>query len=721
MSLFRHLHLHKNKIRIVYWGSFILFMIFVALPMFFFFYLFDENKARQIIIKQFNNQNYTIKVGSIKRALWHGLNLNIDNLVISSQSNNQTLIQVANANCSLSWLSLALGKYKVGSLNIDGFTINTNNFKQYDIQNLLNVQQLNASAFNSINNISINNIVTKNAQDLKILHKGSLIIRRNFSSLNFNFNFDIESQDVFVSIQGRANPNIDNNMLKLESFVTQVYNKQNKASLRAKTASYDIKNMIFATGEISGKLNINNQSGEINASSLNWSNNGININNITSNINDHKALNPTYSKLKVNNLYISSALDQLNIDNLQLNHSTFFKKNSLSINSTVQGLAIHHDFTINTTSCFNQIKLLEPSKNIPIINANLNGNCYYDPKKSLIHLNFLGDVNSAPLNLDLQIFTNNKKPLVKANGRLDKIDLSRFNNNSEVKWLPLYNDTKSLPFDWISLLDMEANLSIKYFAFDRIKLTNVTTQFNMYNNTLNVNSIKADVYQGILDGSIKITQKPDKSYDLNAKQVFKNLKLQNVFDDIFNVKAITGNANVNLDIFAKNVYSYNDLHTKLNGKIEISASHGQFQGINLDLFASPTEFDFSAKKSTIFNELTSNFNFVNGISNNGTINFTSDYVKANGKGLIDFITNKIDYKLEIKSILPTNSQKISSVLIPVVVTGELFTPKINIENIQLYSKKILPRVIEKKRFRNLKHHTQALKKVPHLNVRHHHS
>ena len=126
----------------------------------------------------------------------------------------------------------------------------------------------------------------------------------------------------------------------------------------------------------------------------------------------------------------------------------------------------------------------------------------------------------------------------------------------------------------------------------------------------------------------------------------------------------------------------NNLLLNFNGKIIIKANHGAFQGINLNLLSIP-KLDMNYKKSTIFDQLTATLNFEHGVSNNGVLKFNSQYVIVNGVGTVDFVFNSINYLLTIKSTLPPNRQDFKSVIIPVLVKGDLFNPTINIKNIHL--------------------------------------
>jgi len=237
----------------------------------------------------------------------------------------------------------------------------------------------------------------------------------------------------------------------------------------------------------------------------------------------------------------------------------------------------------------------------------------------------------------------------------------------------------------LSLFNAQANLIIKHFVLDRIALNDVTTDFIIKNDELNIKNIKANVYNGALSGGMKITKHND-VYDLYAKNSISNLNLKNLLDNLFDISAISGTGNLMLDIMANSVSSYDDIHRHLNGKVNIEAKNGAFQGVDFNLFLNPeSDIAFTSNRSTIFNHMQANFKFANGVSKNGKLQFSSPYVIATGIGSLDFIHNTLNYNLNIKSALPKNDQRISLVVIPVSIAGDILSPKLNIQHMHLIS------------------------------------
>jgi hypothetical protein len=98
-------------------------MIFIACPMFFFFYLFDEDQVKQMLYTEFDNNNYHVEVnGTIIPRFWHGLSLEVNSLNVVT--NNSELMHIRTANCQLSWIDVVFARYKIKGLDLNVVQIN---------------------------------------------------------------------------------------------------------------------------------------------------------------------------------------------------------------------------------------------------------------------------------------------------------------------------------------------------------------------------------------------------------------------------------------------------------------------------------------------------------------------------------------------------------------------------------------------------------------------
>ena len=145
----------KYKLRIIYWLLVLVLFVGVILPVFFFFYLFDANKVRQMLIQQFNTDNYIVVInGDVFPKTWHGLSLELSNLVIKDKE-NQELIEIKNVSCQLSWLDLIVGSYKVKRLSLNGVQLDNNRIEKTNLYKLLNFSQVHNSVFRDLKYLNL--------------------------------------------------------------------------------------------------------------------------------------------------------------------------------------------------------------------------------------------------------------------------------------------------------------------------------------------------------------------------------------------------------------------------------------------------------------------------------------------------------------------------------------------------------------------------------------
>lgn len=683
----KYLQTHRQKVRFSYWFIVILLFIFVVLPIFFFFYLFNENQIKQMVVEEFDSNNYHVQVlGHVSPKFWHGLALDFQDVEVQTKS-YAPLFKINNMSCQLSWIDLVFAHYKITRINLNGIDINENNLiKSSNIGNLFNFNQPHNNAFDRLAIVNVYDVNMIGESIPYAISDGSLQIKREGSAADFELGFKDESSGTYVLFRGVLD-NLLTPILNFSNLQIMMYDGKDFQVKMSSHASYTIAKQQFKLIDVTGQTVWKNYKSNINIKNMILDKYGLNLKgiNVATSYSNYFIQNNLL--LSLDSLYLKN-YKQLLIDNLQADYQLINGNNKLKILSNLSQIKYTESSdSIVANSCNNTVELSVPNLSANKVQGNLVGNCQYSFKKNLIILNLAGQLNQALLNLKLDIFNQNI-PYIVISGTFDNIDLSRV-QVSKSKLLPLLYDNSNLPFKWLSLINMSANLKIKNFAFDRINLQNLITKFVINDGTLDVSRLEADVYGGRLIGSGKIQKVGDNAYNLQTKQIIRSVSLQNMFDDLFDVQAISGSANLTTDIKANNVSSYNDIHQNLTGKVILSAVNGAFKGVDLNLFVNPNVMDLTHRKSTAFENLQASFDFDNGISRYGSITFSSKYVIANGAGVIDFDNSKINYGLSIKSALPQNEAKINSVLIPVVVAGDLFNPRVVIKNIHLYTTDIV--------------------------------
>jgi uncharacterized protein involved in outer membrane biogenesis len=292
-----------------------------------------------------------------------------------------------------------------------------------------------------------------------------------------------------------------------------------------------------------------------------------------------------------------------------------------------------------------------------------------------------GQLNNSPLKLMLKFHKKADKPSAEIDAKLAMLDLSSFKFNN--KRNPLMASLNQLPIGRMFTGNLKTKLAVDHLIVGEVPLNNLYLELNLLDKQLTVPHFTAKVYQGTINGNLKVSKLGD-SYNIYTTQKMSNLSLKNMLSDYFDISVISGIADLDVSAEALGVKNYDEILKKITGAVVINAQQGAFQGVDFNLFVNPESDNLiSTTRKTIFNHMQANFKFKDGISNSGILEFSSPYVIANGAGQLNFVNNTLNYNLKIKSALPKNEQKISLVVIPVSISGELLNPKINIQNIRL--------------------------------------
>ena len=248
----------KTRVRVAYWTSFVLFMVLVVFPLFFFFYLFDEQKVKQAIIDGFDSNNYQVQIhGHIVPKLWHGMSLDINDLAITNK-NESELIAIRHMSCKLSWLDLVSGRYSVNRVAITGMKVNQANLLHYELSNLLGLLNKKPSIFN-IEQLEVADMDFTNDESHYKLSHGSLFIDTTGLGAEFKFGIKINNTNYLLNGIGQLLPSAIN----FDSFNVHGYNAKININLNSR-ASYVFDNQQLILSGISGSVQANNYVGDIN-------------------------------------------------------------------------------------------------------------------------------------------------------------------------------------------------------------------------------------------------------------------------------------------------------------------------------------------------------------------------------------------------------------------------------------------------------------------------
>lgn len=675
-------------VRIAGWSLFVVFFVCVCLPLLFFYYLFDANKVKAMVVEQFNSQNYSVVInGNVEPRSWHGLSLFISDLTVEDKSLHK-VIHINTANCQLSWLDLIVAHYRVQRVALNGLTLFQGSIKEANYSNLLNYKALSHSEFKHLRRLSITNLNWVDAQGNFIIKDAGMQIHDIDSLPVVGLNFRLNNYAAEIAVKGSVDK-IDDSNLIFKDIKVDLHSPKVNGEFHG-SGRYDYKSQELWFSGINGSAQSKYYSEKLKIDTALLSYYGITVNKLL---------------LDINKLNLIGYTQNLNLDIRDLKTNNFSKYTVSSLTTYFNVISSSHKFAVSwelLNARFNRsldlsnqncklsfIHSLSQRESV-VFGGDFNGRCSYNESSGWLNFALSGSVNHAPAKINLGYqYNTNTKSVVQVVGSFNKVDLSPFMATNQGNLMPLYFDDSKLPLQWLQWLNLSANLKFKELNLSHFNLSNVDTEIEVVDDQLKLKKIQANAYDGKLSGSGLVSGNAESGYSVAIDNMITGVSLQKVFQNLFNVSAITGRADLAINTIANKVYTYEDLHRKLNGSIELDVSNGGFSGVDFSLFLSPENLAAFQNKSAImtkFTTLSSNFNFKNGVSEKSDVKFSAPAIRANGSGIIDFANTKLDYKLTVSSLLPKNLQNINSVSIPVAINGDLFNPKIYIQNMTLNTK-----------------------------------
>lgn len=674
--MFELFNSRKIQMRVVFWLSFALIFFLVLLPIFFFFYLFSENKVRNLILNQFNQNQYQVQITNVVPIFWHGLSLQITGMNINKSKTN--LIHINKIACQLSWFDLAFGDYAIKRLSIHGMSLQQEGLKQYGLSDLFNHSSKNNGVLSKLEILSLDQINLWSAINKTIFNSANFLIsdlnktQPNISGviqLDSNHQFKIQSHDIKLTGMG----------FSIESAtINGIWGKVTANLITKIHYAFNDPVSVLKLSNLHGKMEFFNKFFKVNIQSLaidkerhhaagiaiqelndkSFSQFSFNSDNV---IYDHEFNNLIATKSKI-------------ILNDQINSTNFNLVTLISKLNYKNGI-------LSSNDCNSEINFLWYQLNQKF-NIKVNGNCNYDFKRKITELNLRGTINNSIATIKLMFYNQESISKIMLNTKLNSLEL---NNNTAESAASLYYNKITLFAINFPNLKFVGQLQIANLFFNHHLLFNdLSTQFNITKNKIDIAQISARIFAGRLNGSLQFNQDlNDSLINVDVMGNLNHLQLQQIFNSLFAVTAIDGEANLDFNLHAKKIATFDQLHKKITGSIKLEANKGKFNGVDFGLFLTSNSLsDIKNDSYTVFNHLLANFNFIGGVSK-GKLLFYSPQVYANGSGGLDLIAESINYQLQIKSNLPKNNQNLKSVTIPVDIVGNLFNPKFIIQNMQL--------------------------------------
>lgn len=266
-----------------------------------------------------------------------------------------------------------------------------------------------------------------------------------------------------------------------------------------------------------------------------------------------------------------------------------------------------------------------------------------------------------------------------------------------------------IPTDFIHGLNMRGKLAIGALTLRKMPIAKLLIGIDAGDDKLQLNPLQASLYEGRYHGNIAIDAS-NKQPRFNIEQHVEGINFAPLFAALYNTKRIAGRGNANMKLTALG----NDtgaLKRSLNGTLDFSAVDGAIQGFDLwyeirrarALLKQQAIPARSGPEQTAFTSLKGSAQVDNGQINNKDLLAALQYLKVTGQGSVNLATDVVDYrltaavnKIPAEDKLASETQDLSSLSIPVKVTGTLAAPKVRPDLEGLVKEKAKQRIEEEK-------------------------
>lgn len=233
------------------------------------------------------------------------------------------------------------------------------------------------------------------------------------------------------------------------------------------------------------------------------------------------------------------------------------------------------------------------------------------------------------------------------------------------------------------------NIYISSVKIMGVKANNIRTDVHWQNNILTLNSIKAWLYEGQLEGVVigkDLSLLPKWQCDLQIKDIQVKPLLLDANGTDSKIK-INGIGDFKIKIETQGKTREQILHG-LNGTSTFSLNKGSVEGIDINYFIKTAEALLNKEsvglrensKQTEFDSLIGSALIKNGVAYTNDTLLTAPAFSIHTEGSVILISSALDLQLEVKPVLKNSKNPL---LIPILITGDLRHPDVRLNMMQI--------------------------------------
>ncbi len=250
------------------------------------------------------------------------------------------------------------------------------------------------------------------------------------------------------------------------------------------------------------------------------------------------------------------------------------------------------------------------------------------------------DASHVDAKLTMQGFSS---PFYRFDVSVDKLDADRYVSKEK-------GPAKPFDLSFLKKLNGEGKLAVGALKVHGLTISNLGVSAKAADGRLDLDPLKADLYQGKASGKIGIQAISFPRF--SVKETLSGISIAPLIKDLANKDIVEGRGNVSVDLAATG----NDvgvLKKTLNGKAAVRLADGAVKGFDIaamlrGLKAKAGSANVSEK--TDFSELSATFDIRNGIAHNSDLSGKSPLLRVGGAGDIDIGRSAMNYVAKVSVV-----------------------------------------------------------------------
>lgn len=214
------------------------------------------------------------------------------------------------------------------------------------------------------------------------------------------------------------------------------------------------------------------------------------------------------------------------------------------------------------------------------------------------------------------------------------------------------------PFDlsFLKKLNGEGRISIRALKAYGLNLSNFALTAKAADGRLDLDPLKADLYQGRASGKIAIRAASVPRF--SVQEALTGVSIGPLIKDLSKKDIVDGKGNVSLFVTAAGNYS-GELKKTLSGKAAIHLADGAVKGFDIAAMLRGIKSktgSASASEKTDFSELSATFDIRDGIARNSDLSVKSPLIRVGGAGDIDIGRSSMNYVARVSVVSTLEGQ-----------------------------------------------------------------